>query len=256
MLNKYRLRVLFQILFLIVAVIMVFTISSFIAHRYCPYAVVCFGIRGLNQEAAFVFISAIIAGLIILISTLFVGRRFCGYICPLGTVVEYLNYLNPFRKKNRRKRVPLPLEKKLRIGKYLVLIASAVMAFMLVGYIYYVVCPVMLSTGSMSLSIAGIIVVAIIVIGSIFIRRFWCRYLCGYAALMNCYQFIGERLGIKRFRIYRNLEICTDCRCCEYDCQMNIEITYIEDFNCIFCLNCIKTCPKDMCLNLTDKGHS
>ena len=259
MLNRYNLRRVFQLLFLIVAIIIIWQTTNFIAHSYCPYALVCFGARGLNQGFFFVFLTAIVGGLLIVFSAIFIGRRFCGYICPLGSVIEYLNFLNPWQKKIRRKRIPLNIEKKLRFGKYLVLIGTAVFAFFLIGYLYYPLCPVMLSTGSTQITLLGGLVLVLIIFSSILVKRFWCRYLCGYAALMNCFQFIGKILHIKRSKIYRNLEVCTDCKCCEYDCPMNIEITdleYIEDFNCIYCLNCIKACPKDMCLTVTDKKAS
>ncbi len=253
MLNRYRLRVMIQLLFLIVSLLIVYLTANFIAHAYCPYAVICFGLRGINPGSHYLFVAAIIGGIIILLSTLFIGRRFCGYVCPLGTVVEYLNYLNPFRKKQARKMIPPNIEKTLRVGKYIILILTAILALFLYSFYYFQLCPVMLATLSTEFTLSGIAVLLIIVSGSIMIRRFWCRYLCPYAAFMNCFQFIGKLLRIKPSRIYRNLEVCTDCHCCEYNCQMNIIITdqeYIDDYNCIYCLNCIKACPKDQCLKL------
>ena len=259
MINMFTLRRVSQFIFLILSVLIIFMAVNFISHRYCPYAVICFGVRGLNPDAVFIFLSAIIGGLIIALSTLFVGRRFCGYICPLGTIVEYLNFLHPFRKKIWRKRIPPNIEKWLRLGKYALFLTTTILSFWLLGYLYFSLCPVMIMAGSTSITWLGALVVVVIVIGSIFTMRFWCRYLCPYAALMNCVQFLGKKIGIKRSKIYRNLEVCNDCRCCEYNCQMNIEITeteYIEDFNCVYCLNCIKACPKDLCLTLGGKGDS
>lgn len=253
MINKFRIRIFLQAVFLIVAVTIVLKSAHFIAHRYCPYAVVCFGIRGLNPNAIFTFVSAIIGGVIILLSTLFWGRRFCGYICPLGTIAEYLHYLNPFRRRVFKKRVPHHIDRVLRSVKYLILILTALFAFLLLGYLYFQICPVMLATGSESLGFWSIFAMMAIVIGCIFIKRFWCRYLCTYASLMNCFQFLGSKIGIKRSVIHRNLEVCNDCRCCEYNCQMNIDITdqeFITDSNCIFCLNCLRICPKEKCLTM------
>ena len=253
MLNRYRLRLLIQLLFLFISILLVYLATNFIAHAYCPYSVICFGFRGLNPGSPFLFVTAIIGGIFILLSALFIGRRFCGYVCPLGTLLEYLNYLNPFRKKLARKMIPPNIERTLRVGKYIVLVLTAVLALLLYGYYYFQVCPVMLLTLSTELTLLGFAALLIIVIGSILVKRFWCRYLCPYAAILNCFQFVGRQLRIPRTKIYRNLEVCTDCRCCEYNCQMNIVITdqeYIEDFNCIYCLNCLKACPKDQCLKL------
>jgi polyferredoxin len=256
MINKFTLRRIIQIGVLIFSAAVVIKALDFIAHSYCPYALICFGARGLRLGSWPIFLPAIIAGFLIALITIFIGRRFCGYICPLGTLVEYLNLLNPFRKRFLPKRIPLMIERRLRLGKYLILIATLTMALLFWGYLYYQLCPVMLLTFSAELTLWGILVLLFVIIGSIFINRFWCRYLCPYAAILNCFQFIGKKTDLKRSKIYRNLEVCNDCRCCELNCQMNIEITeqeYIEDFNCIYCLNCIKACPKEACLTLTDK---
>lgn len=254
--KNQRIRRIIQFSFLLLSVVAVWQAARFVAHEFCPYAVICFGIRGLNPNMFFVFLTAIFGGLFIALTSIVIGRRFCGYVCPLGTVIEYLNYLNPFRSKVRFKRIPPVLEIKLRLGKYIVLIVTAALAFFLLGYLYFQICPVMLLTGSAHYSVIGVITLSVVLIGSLLITRFWCRYLCGYGALMNCFQFITRKTGIKRFKIYRNLEICNDCKCCEYGCQMNIEITdqeYIEDLNCIYCLNCINSCPKKMCLTITGR---
>ncbi len=242
-------RRLIQFLFLAVSVLVVVFTAIMIGHKYCPYSVICFGLRSLNPEAGLRNIEAIIAGLVILLSTLFIGRLFCGYICPLGTVSEYLNYLNPFR--NKVAQIPFRAEKYLRLGKYALLLFNIVAGTFILSRAYYNYCPVMILTFLQGLVVPGIIVLSIIGLGSIFIARFWCRYLCPYAALMNCFQFIGKILKIKRRKIYRNLETCIDCYCCEKVCQMNIKILdneYIEDANCIYCLDCIKVCPRKDCL--------
>jgi polyferredoxin len=251
--SKFALRRMIQAVAFLSSVLFVVLSVRFIGHQYCPYAVICFGLRSLNPQTRLVFASTVVAGLIIMVSTLFIGRRFCGYICPLGTLSEYLNYLNPWRKKLSRKRIPIKLEQYIRIGKYVVLLFTATASLIFLSTKYFDFCPVMVLTSLSDIWLPGIITLVVVGIGSILMIRFWCRVLCPYAALMNCVQYLGRKLKLPKSLIYRNLEVCNDCLCCEYNCQMNINITdeeYIKDFNCIYCLNCIKSCPKQHCLTI------
>jgi polyferredoxin len=196
----------------------------------------------------FAYIQMVIIGLLIAVSTIFIGRRFCGYICFLGTLQEYLFKLNP---KKMKTQLPLNIHRKLSVIKYIILIITFVMALFLIQYLYMPFCPVVAISFPNSISFFGIITLIIIFVGGFFIERFWCRYLCPYAALMNLFQFIGKISGIKKHVIKRNWEVCNDCGICTKNCPMNIDISQYEnitDPNCIHCLKCIKFCPKDDCM--------
>lgn len=252
---KHTIRVILQTVAFIASVYIVVSATRFIAHQYCPYAVVCFGAAGLRPGGFFLFVEAIIAGLVILLSVIFIGRRFCGYLCPFGTISEYLNYLNPVRKKMRQ--IPPQIEKRIRIGKYLLLLFNLVAVVIFANRVYDNACPIMTITSlsQPNILIPGITFLVLIFLANILIVRFWCRYLCPYAALMNCFQFAGKLLKIKKQIIHRNLETCIDCYKCNNNCQMNIDLLdkeQVEDFNCIYCLKCIKVCPKEhtLCVKL------
>lgn len=189
-----------------------------------------------------------IIGLLIAISTIFFGRKFCGYICFLGTLQEYLFKLNPQKRKTQ---LPLRIHRTLGVVKYIILIITFIMALFLIQYLYMPFCPVVAISFPESISVSGIISLIIIFIGGFFIERFWCRYLCPYAALMNIFQFIGKISGTKKHVIKKNREICIDCSICTKNCPMNIDISKYEgitDPNCIHCLKCIQSCPIDDCM--------
>jgi ferredoxin-type protein NapH len=215
-------------------------------HQFCPFSVVCFGPMAVQGYAA--FIPTICISLVTTILVIFIGRKFCSYLCFLGTIQEYIHSLN---KKKRKRRVPPNIHKFLSSLKYLYLIVVLVMAILLVQYKYLQFCPIISISFISSISIIGIISLIIIFLGSYFVDRFWCRYLCPYAALMNIFQFIGKIFKIKRHKINRNMEVCIDCYLCTKKCPMNIDLTkyeVIDDANCIHCQKCIEVCPKDKCL--------
>ena len=244
--DKFQIRKLFQYVFLgiwLLLFLYLIPVKIHTCHQFCPYSVICFGpmiFRGLP-----VYFIAVIIGLIILISTIFIGRRFCGYICFLGTIQEYIFKLNPFKNKTR---ISHKLDKYIRILKYLVLIITLYMSIALIQYLYMQFCPIVIFSFPGAITKVGFVTLVIIFIGGFFIERFWCRYFCPYAALMNIFQFVGKLLGIKKHMIYRNWEICGDCNICIENCSMNIDISKYEEIsdpNCIHCLKCIKICPKE-----------
>jgi len=74
--------------------------SNINPHGLCPYSFVCFGIPTLQGFfTSNPFIIASIIGLIILFITPFIGRLFCGWICPIGAIQEVLYKItNPSKK--------------------------------------------------------------------------------------------------------------------------------------------------------------
>ena len=219
-----------------------------VAHAFCPYSAVCFGVMSLNPAfGKFLFPAAIIGGLAILIYTIFFGRKFCGYVCPLGTAQELIYQLNPKSRKNSPPIVPKALHTFLSKFKYLILLITVISAFFAFQFGYMKFCPVLAIAHPQRIQIAGIITLTIIFGGGFFIERFWCRYLCPYAALMNIVQKIGNLLRLPRSRIHRNMEVCIDCYLCTKSCPMQIGIhqqEIIEDLSCIHCLRCVEKCPK------------
>jgi len=244
-------RLLIQSFFLILGLgILCFVIISGrkAIHNACPYAAVCFGLNPdtLFRLAYVLFPTAVILGLIFLISSIFWGRKFCSYICPLGTFQEGIFQLR--KPKYRMKtRVPFFYERKLAKLKYLVLIITSILVIGKLAYLYIRYCPIYALSQIPFLDLGGLFVLGIIAVGAFFTERLWCRFLCPYAALLNIFQWLGGIFGIKRLKVRRNLESCIDCRICNMNCPMNIDLLeseYVNDPNCIGCGLCAEKCPK------------
>jgi polyferredoxin len=216
-----------------------------LAHQVCPNAVICFGVEGV-KTGNFAFLPAIIAGVIILISTMFVGRFFCGYICFFGTIQEF-NYKLFHKKKKLVPKISVLYERKLNVVKYLVFVFTLIAVLFFSIQIYQKFCPAMVITTLNQIVWQSIVVLVIFTIIAAISSRFWCRFLCPYAALMNIFQFLGKLLRIKKRLILRNMEVCIDCHLCDKVCPMNItiaDVEQVEDFNCIHCGECITRCPR------------
>jgi len=91
-------------------------------------------------------------------------------------------------------------------------------------------------------AITAFAILAITMIGAIFVERPWCKYACPYGAVLS---ITGV---IKIFRIKRNNQTCINCGLCNEACPMNIEVSKAGSVNhsqCITCMECTseRVCP-------------
>ncbi len=249
-------RLVIQLIFLglsMMGLVLIWAGFSFAIHAVCPYATVCFG---LNKEVVLgyvnlMFWASILFGLLILVFSMFYGRKFCGYICPLGTWQEAIFALRKARYR-RTHRVPYFYERGLGRIKYIILALTAGLSLAGIGFTFIRLCPFYALSMLPRLAIPGLSVLIIVSIGGFFTERIWCRWLCPFAALLNIFQSLGKQFGIKRSKIRRNLERCVDCGVCMLYCPMNINIAaeeYVQNTECIHCLVCASKCPKKGSLN-------
>jgi polyferredoxin len=180
--------------------------------------------------------------LAITLSAIFIGRRFCGYICFLGTIQAALFNLRIrlYPKKNLRKKNDDLLKK----IKYVVLLTTLILTITYLSHLYMKFCPVLALAEIKYIGLSGLISLLTILLFGFIIERFWCRYLCPYAALMNVVQVLGSFIGIKRSVLKRKK--CSNCGICSNVCPMKIDLEKVDkitDPNCIHCLRCVKHCP-------------
>jgi polyferredoxin len=174
-------------------------------------------------------------------------KSFCGWLCPVGTVSEYL-WRAGRRIFGRTFRLPRGLDIALRSLKYLLLAlflyavlampVDAIRAF-LEGP-YGMVDDVKMLNFFRFLGLTGGIVVAVLIAASIVVQNFWCRYLCPYGALM------GFASMSSPLRIRRNPNLCIDCAKCAKACPSALPVdrlVTIRSAECTGCLQCVAECP-------------
>jgi len=203
------------------------------------------------------------AGLTIFLAALAIGlllrKGFCGWICPVGFTSNLVERLARRLKFSRRP--PLWLDKPLLALKYLLL-----------GFFLYLILlgmdlPALEAFGNSPYNLAvdarmllffqqptavTVMVLAFLVATSLFLRNFWCRYLCPYGALLGLLAWVGPA------KIRRNRETCIDCKRCEKACPGEIRVaekTMVNNPECLGCLECTVACPVRDCLQLTVYGR-
>jgi polyferredoxin len=174
-------------------------------------------------------------------------KSFCSWLCPVGTLSEALWKLGRATF-GRNFRLPRWLDLGLRSLKYILLglflyavgsmSVTAIRAFL--GGPYGIVDDVRMLNFFRFLGISGGIVVALLIVASVFVQNFWCRYLCPYGALMGLAALAGP------LRIRRNASLCIDCGKCSKACPSALpveKLISIQSAECSGCLECVAECP-------------
>jgi NAD-dependent dihydropyrimidine dehydrogenase PreA subunit len=88
-------------------------------------------------------------------------------------------------------------------------------------------------------------VLGVLVVGSVFVRDLWCRYLCPYGALVG---LLGRLAPLK---VTRDPEICTGCESCTRVCPARLKVhtvVRVASVECSSCQDCVVACPEKGCL--------
>ena len=195
-----------------------------------------------------------------LVLTLVLGRAWCGWLCPLGTVIEYA----PIRKVVKR-----PLPAALRLGKFgtlAVVLGAALIGSlgpMILDPITILTRPLqevgraMLGSDAIGRSVGatlgrggihGVAWLALVPLGLVLAlnlvgRRFWCATLCPLGGLLGLTSLIP---GVRRIV---NADTCTSCgRCskvCPTDAIRRRDGMSTDTRECIDCMKCIAECPEN-----------
>lgn len=257
--------------------------DSYVAdfEAYCPFG-------GLQAIGSF-FLSGSLActmtsiqmvmGALLLIGVILVSKLFCAYVCPIGTLSEFLG------KPGERFRIRITIkglaDKLLRSLKYVLLFLTLYFTFRSNELFCKEYDPFYAIASGYDTDVTALyatIAIAIAVLGAIFIRLFWCKYLCPLGAISNIFKFTWFFLGVmaiyilmlligldihfvwplgvaclggyiielagqrSRFfpvaRITRNEDTCTNCQLCTIKCPQAIDVASVKTVKHVDCNLC------------------
>lgn len=169
----------------------------------------------------------------LLIVTLVAGGFFCGWLCPVGAVQDWLYGL---RRKVFKKPLEIPrrVDRVLRYLRYVVLALVLYMTIANTTLWFESYDPFKVLFHFKLETTAAFVVLGAFLLLSLLIERFWCKYLCPLGAILSPLAKIGL---IK----VKTTQECAGCNLCLRQCHMGLE--KIGQNGCTQCLECVTSCP-------------
>lgn len=189
------------------------------------------------------------APLTLLALSFVLGRSFCGWVCPVGSL---LDLIRPLAFWQRRARVRTRGNSAARY----ILLAAVLLGSLVSLQVLGLFDPLVIFhraatslTGNLLLigqpalrvylSLVSLVLLAIVAL-ELWQPRFWCRNLCPLGALLS----LVSRFSLLNRRVS---DACTRCGECRRTCPMNAipgEPHDTDYSDCTFCLECEARCPK------------
>lgn len=192
-----------------------------------------------------------------LLCFVFLGRILCGFLCPAGLLQDLMDklrqalHIRPIVVTDRMNRFLQPI-------KWVWILLFLGFAF--TGGDFCDICPLKgFATAQggywTNLYLGGFFAVGIL-IGSFFIKRFWC-IICPMGYLMGLFK------KFNLFKLKKDCTSCTECGACYHACPMRIKSIYterekenVQTVDCMMCGECIHKCPEDNALSMSLCGKT
>lgn len=198
------------------------------------------------------------AGLLIFTVTLALAlllrRGFCSWVCPIGTGSEWLHKSG---KKffGRNLTMPKWLDVILRLLKYALLgfFLWAILRMPAVALRQFIYGPynriadVKMYLYFVNITATALVVIAVLMLLSVFFKNFLCRYLCPYGALLGLFS-VASPCAVRR-----DTDKCTSCGRCARACPNRIAVDKkitVRSVECTACYNCVEACRVDGALRM------
>ncbi len=195
---------------------------------------------------------AVAAGLLLIFYAL-LGRVFCGWVCPLGLVLDLNDDLRDRLARRLRRHhhrfpdVPLPGELKYwLLALFLLLSLTARLpAFQLISPINILARALIFAPGPALFLVGAIVALEYVS------RRVWCRALCPLGAFYS----LVARFGRVRVLVEPEKAGKVRCRLCTLRCPMGIRVMEdyalagrpaVTDPECTGCGTCVDACPQQV----------
>lgn len=222
-------------------------LSTASLHALCPFGgvVTLYNLATVGTFVQKIHSSAVVLMGIVFVLAILFGPVFCGWVCPLGSVQEWIGRLGKKVFGRRYGRIlPARVSRVLSWFRYVVL-AGVVYATARGGILVFAdIDPynALFTFWSEEVAVPALAILGVTLAGSLFIERPWCRFACPYGALLGLFN------KIRIFKIRRVPSTCIDCGSCDRACPMGLDISHgevVSDPLCISCMECTseRKCP-------------
>lgn len=211
---------------------------------FSPYLIINGAFEGVLAGSALIFLS-------MLVFSVLLGRFFCGYLCPAGSIQEVCTGINAKPTKPGLNRV--------KWGIWLPWFGAIIAGFIAAGGIKKVD-PLYMTESGISvaeprayfiyLPVVFLVLILALTVG----KRAFCHAGCWMAPFMIIGSEIGEKINLSRLGLRKENEDCIACGVCTKACPMSLNVQQMVETDrlynreCILCSNCEGSCPKKVLL--------
>lgn len=233
---------------------------------YCPFGGLVAVPPLITHRAYSCTLSELNVALLVslLLLTLASKKSFCSWVCPLGTIQEWVGR-GGRRVFGRYLHLPKAVDNALVPLRYVVLVGVLALTYTVWGNIWgegtlgydlgfraYDPYYILFTWGGHGTTAVSLAIVMGVLAAAFVVPFFWCRYLCPLGAVMDPLSRVGA------LRVRRDAEACTDCGRCDEVCPHGIPVADVGDVtarNCTNCLECVVECPAAGALRLSWFGR-
>ena len=224
-----------------VMILIMFALFPLIYYYFSPYLVITAAAEGIVAGSLIVF------GLLF-VASLFLGRAFCGWICPAGAMQELCAKVRNKNCKNGKRNW-------IKYGIWLPWVSIIVVMFIQAGSIvaidplyqtYFGISITGVESAIMFLVIAGLIAGIALVTG----KRGACHTICWMAPFMIIGRKIRNSADWPALQLESDRNLCINCKACTRICSMSLDVNAMvqkqamENAECVMCGRCVDVCPK------------
>ena len=209
---------------------------------FSPYLIIQAAMEHIINGSFIVFVT-------MLVLSMFLGRVWCGYLCPVGGLGECLSRIND-------NPVKQGWRDKIKYVIWTLWIIAVIITFIL-GKNDVTINPFYMTNHGISVSE---IYNYIIYYGVLFLmvlpallhgKRAACHYICWMAPFMVIGSTIGRFLHLPQLHIEADKDACVSCRKCNQACPMGLDVRKMVESGtnhkcseCVLCGACVDNCPK------------
>ncbi|MBI5778650.1 MAG: 4Fe-4S binding protein [Planctomycetes bacterium] len=226
-------------LFLIILSFILFPATIF---YFSPYLIIMASGYGIVNGSMIVFIA-------MFLSSLFLGRLWCGWLCAGAGISEALFAVQNKKASNRHNWIKYAIW----VPWIIIIVVAAVSAGGYKKIDFFVATTNGFSVVDLHGYIIYFVVVGTIVTLSLTTgRRGFCHYGCWMAPFMTIGHKISTLLHLPSVRLVSDKSKCTDCLSCTKKCPMSLEVNAMvqkDDMGnseCVLCGTCADTCAKEV----------